>query len=375
MERRDAVLKGISRAQKGIEIGPWFNPLASKAEGYQCLVLDVFDLATLRQRATDIANVPDDIRDRIEEVDLLGSSTQIEELVRSRGELGQFDYIVSSHNFEHLPDPIRFLQGCAQALKPGGLISMAIPDKRSCFDYFRPVSTLGQWIEAYECKREKPTSAQYFDLYSCLGAFDNGNGKDIAFHRGVTPDRVSVGLALEKYYAEWLKQTRSGSVEYLDTHCSVFTPSSFELLIRDLGYLGLCSFEIVEVFDSPGVEFYGRLRKADSTPILHPSDYEAIRNKLLRRILEETAESSSARSQSVELIAQNTALKNEIEDLRQQNIAQNAALSAEVERLRQRNIELERQSALKERELFELRASTSWRLTSPLRRAVTALRK
>jgi hypothetical protein len=36
----------------------------------------------------------------IEDVDLVGPSTQIAELVRARGEA---DYIVSSHNFEHLP--------------------------------------------------------------------------------------------------------------------------------------------------------------------------------------------------------------------------------------------------------------------------------
>ena len=53
----------------------------------------------------------------IEEVDLVGSCTHIGKLVRARGEAGKFDYIVSSRNFEHLPNPIRFLQGCAAARK------------------------------------------------------------------------------------------------------------------------------------------------------------------------------------------------------------------------------------------------------------------
>ncbi|WP_250865919.1 methyltransferase domain-containing protein [Caballeronia sp. INSB1] len=357
MERRDAVLEGLTKDQRGIEIGPWFNPLASKAEGYQCLVLDVFDLATLRQRATEIANVADNIRDRIEDVDLLGSSANIEELVAARGELGEFDYIVSSHNFEHLPNPIKFLQGCAKALKPGGIISMAIPDKRSCFDYFRPLTSLGQWIDAYEAQRDKPTRAQYFDLYSCLAAFDTGNGASIAFHRGVPPDKVSSSLSLDRYYAEWQEQSRSGSEQYLDTHCSVFTPASFELLIRDLGYLGLAPFEIVRVFDSPGVEFYARLKRSDSPSSLRPPDYEDTRNTLLRRILDESSEASNTRLEATELRNQNTRLKDEL-----------SALHREIEALK-------REAALRDHELSAVRTSTSWRITSPLRRAVTILRK
>jgi hypothetical protein len=356
MERRDAVLKGIRKDQRGIEIGPWFNPLASKAEGYRCLVLDVFDIASLKQRATDIANVPDNIRDRIEPVDLLGSSTSIEELVDARGELGEFDYIVSSHNFEHLPNPIKFLQGCAKVLKPGGIISMAIPDKRSCFDYFRPLTTLGQWIDAFEKQREQPTCAQYFDLYSCLAVYDSGNGTSIAFHRGVPPDKIFSNLSLEKYYSEWLEYSRSGNDDYLDTHCSVFTPASFELLIRDLGYLGLASFEVIEVVDSPGVEFYARLKRSDSPSSLRTVDYEKTRTTLLRRILEEFSETSSATVEAAELRVRN------------------ASLNAELISLSQQNEELRQQARMRDSELSAVRASTSWRLTSPLRRAVTMLR-
>ena len=81
--------------------------------------------------------------------------------------------MISSHNFEHSPNPIRFLQGCGKVLKPGGVLSMALPDKRACFDYFRPHTTLGQWLEAFFAERERPTPAQVFDqdsLHSRLRA-------------------------------------------------------------------------------------------------------------------------------------------------------------------------------------------------------------
>src|SRR4051812_21528373 len=163
MDRRDAILKYATKQQLGIEIGPWFNPIAAKRDGYRCLPLDVFDAETLRKRAADDPNISEAAAAMIEDVDLIGSSTHIGELVRARSEAGIFDYIVSSHNFEHLPNPIRFLQGCAEALKPDGVLSMAIPDRRGCFDYFRPVTRLSEWIQASIEDRCKPSHAQAFD--------------------------------------------------------------------------------------------------------------------------------------------------------------------------------------------------------------------
>src|ERR1700730_11534889 len=135
MDRRERITRFITPQQKGIEIGPYFAPLAPKRLGYNCLAIDVFDGATLRRHAADDQQIPDELIANIEEVDLLGSSSAVAELVAAQHQLGTFDYIISSHNFEHLPDPVRFLQGCGKVLRPGGILSMAIPDRRTCFDY------------------------------------------------------------------------------------------------------------------------------------------------------------------------------------------------------------------------------------------------
>src|SRR5580658_539233 len=138
MDRREQILKHITKRQRGIEIGPWFAPLAAKRDGYNCLSFDVFDTETLRKNAEGDPFVDSSCVSSIEGVDIVGSSTEICDIIAARGELSTFDYIVSSHNLEHLPNPIRFLQGCHKVLKPGGYLSMAVPDKRACFDYFRP---------------------------------------------------------------------------------------------------------------------------------------------------------------------------------------------------------------------------------------------
>ena len=37
---------------------------------------------------------------------------------------------------------------------------MAIPDRRACFDYFRPLTRLSDWIQAFVEDRSRPSSAQ-----------------------------------------------------------------------------------------------------------------------------------------------------------------------------------------------------------------------
>ena len=149
MTRQQHITKYISKAMRGIEIAPWHSPIVPKREGYNCVTLDFFDTATLHQRAKDDPQVNDTLLERIEDVDIVGSAVDIKSLVEARGELGAFDYIISSHNFEHLPNPVKFLQGCSEVLKPDGMLSMAVPDKRGCFDYFKPHSTTADFIEAF----------------------------------------------------------------------------------------------------------------------------------------------------------------------------------------------------------------------------------
>ena len=111
MDRRDVILKYITKEKQGIEIGPFHSPLTPKRDGYNCLVMDVFDLATLKKMAKENVGISDEQCELLEDVDLLGSSTHIDKVVDQHGKLGQFDYLVSSHNFEHLPNRSDFSRG------------------------------------------------------------------------------------------------------------------------------------------------------------------------------------------------------------------------------------------------------------------------
>lgn len=50
---------------------------------------------------------------------------------------GAFDFIVANHVLEHVTDPIRALKEWHRILRDGGLLMMAVPDKRFTFDHRR----------------------------------------------------------------------------------------------------------------------------------------------------------------------------------------------------------------------------------------------
>jgi SAM-dependent methyltransferase len=281
-KRAEALLKYISKEQRGIEIGAYHAPMAPRRLGFDSVSLDVFDAAALRARAKADPNISDDKIGLIEEVDLVGSAVEIAALVQRKFSDERFDYIVSSHNFEHLPNPIRFLQGCEQVLRPGGVLSMAIPDRRACFDYFRPVTALGEWLEAYRDERERPTAAQIFRQRS-LSAKLKGKG---AWSVPMLDDDQPVpDETLESAYAVWQEQTRDG--QYIDTHCSVFTPSSFALNLTDMGYLGLTCLGIFDLSGPRGCEFHVHLRYEPDVPPPGREEFYRQRAAIANRMIEE----------------------------------------------------------------------------------------
>jgi SAM-dependent methyltransferase len=154
MDRRAELLRFIDRDQVGIEIGPWHTPLAPKRDGYQSISIDVFDVDTLRRRAVEDPNIDEAGVARIEDVDLIGPAQEIAEPAAARFGPGfTCDYVLASHDLEHIPDPIRFLQGCERILRRNGVVSLAIPDHRCCFDHFRTPSATADWLSAYFEKR------------------------------------------------------------------------------------------------------------------------------------------------------------------------------------------------------------------------------
>ena len=264
MTRSNHILKHVERGMRGVEIGPYFNPLLPKSAGWDVLVLDVFDTARLGENARIDPAIPPEGRDAIEEVDLVGPAHRLADLLVARGGTpGTLDFVVSSHNFEHLPDPIRFLQAAASVLRPGGVLSMAIPDHRFCFDILRPASTAGEMIEAYLEARERPSARQEFES-ATLFASERREGEETHdFSSLASPDSAGLVVPPEiaPALARWQARLAGTASDYVDAHCWMLDPERLAAILDDLRRLGLCALETVEITPTWALEFYVHLRR------------------------------------------------------------------------------------------------------------------
>ena len=195
---------------------------------------------------------------------------------------------------------------------------MAVPDKRCCFDYYRPLSMTGDLLDAFFEKRERPSRAQIFQVEALDCRFRDGAVEGYTFDLGADPALIEPFQQLRGSFDNWQASFSAADVAYRDSHCWAMTPSSFELFAREIQFLGLTKLGIESVTTPLGNEFY--IRFVNGAPVPESVEFYARRAGLLREI----ASSSD-----------NSALRR-----------RNAALQAELDAIRR---------------------SRSWKITAPLR--------
>src|SRR5271166_2538537 len=229
---------------RGLEIGPGFNPLLPKAEGFQIETADYTDADGLRTKYRDNPHV--DVT-RIEMVDhVLDQGRTFAEVV---GRPQTFNYIVASHVIEHTPDMLGFLKSCETLLASDGVLLLAVPDKRHCFDVLQPLSSTGAVLQAHLDRRTRPTPGAVFDevASNAVRAGAIGWGPD---DTGPLRFFASLQMAAAAY------ESARCSPEYRDVHVWRFVPSSFRLIVQDLHAIGEILLREDRFHDSVGNEFY-----------------------------------------------------------------------------------------------------------------------
>jgi SAM-dependent methyltransferase len=244
---RDNFLRSLINVNGyGLEIGPSFGPLVRKSSGAKVEVVDYADANTLRDHYKGSKNV--NIAN-IEEVDYVVQRGSILEAI---GKQKYYDYIVASHVIEHTPDLLGFLKDCERLLKDDGILLLAVPDKRHCFDVFQPLTSTGSILQAHIDGRTRPTPGAIFDDRA-YNALRNG---EIGWPIGATGE-LRFYLSLSDAQSSFVEARRTTA--YTDVHSWRFVPSSFRLIINDLHEIGEISLREDRFFDSVGNEFYATL--------------------------------------------------------------------------------------------------------------------
>jgi hypothetical protein len=152
----------------------------------------------------------------------------------------------------NIPDPIGFLVDCEKLLVPSGVLSLAVPDSRYCFDCLRPLTSTASGRRA----ADRPHAAHGGNrARHTLHAAKRGA---ITWHAGATEPLAMVHQ--RDHVDEMLARSGTGD-DYVDVHAWVFTPASFRYLIEMACALGYTSLVVAEHHDTVGFEFYVSLQR------------------------------------------------------------------------------------------------------------------
>lgn len=241
--RQARLLSRIDPArQTGLEIGALAQPIVPPGAG-DIRYVDHAPTAALKAKyATDPAVNPDDL---VEVTYVWGHETLAELL----GDDAPVDYVIASHVIEHVPNLIGWLREIHAVLKPGGVLSLAIPDKRQCFDYDRPLTAIADLIDADVRNLRQPSVRAIYDYLASVVTYRN----QITWTGSPAPADLSPMYTPQ--YAYETAQRVAASGEYYDVHCWVFTPDHFLWVLQELMELGLCDFAIADFHPTVGNEF------------------------------------------------------------------------------------------------------------------------
>jgi SAM-dependent methyltransferase len=126
----------------GVELGPGHHPYAIMLPGTEVRYLDRWEPAENRQLFPELgeeAEFPEpDIVCNLDEEKLgvLADASQ--------------DFVIASHVFEHVANPLALLVDCHRVLKPGGTLLVLLPDRTMTSDRVRPPTSLPHLVEEYE---------------------------------------------------------------------------------------------------------------------------------------------------------------------------------------------------------------------------------
>jgi predicted SAM-dependent methyltransferase len=191
---------------EGIEIGALHHPLPVPATA-RVHYVDRTPVSELRRQYPELAGqnlVTVDIVDDGESLGAIAAGSQA--------------FVIANHFLEHCQNPIGAIRNMLRVLSPGGILYLAVPDKRYTFDRDRPVTPLEHLLRD-ESEGPAWSRRQHFEEWVRL------------------VNKVEDALEAEKKIAALLEMDYS-------IHYHVWTQTEFLTLILDLQQRREPAFEI-----------------------------------------------------------------------------------------------------------------------------------
>jgi SAM-dependent methyltransferase len=221
-EHRKPALAAIRGA--GIEVGALHEPFPVPA-GASVTYVDTLTVEQATRLFPEIDASRITRADRILDLDVDGLSCFPDRSV---------DFVIISHVFEHLANPIRVVGEVFRVLRPGGIAIIAVPDKRYTFDRARSLTPLEHLIEDYRAGVTESSDEHYMD-----------------FLRGTAPEIIAGPPEHLPHHVGRARARRE--------HSHVWTSDTFrEFLLRSVE---ICGTPALPVYESGGeqnaFEYFG----------------------------------------------------------------------------------------------------------------------
>lgn len=249
MDRRACITDILSAESRILEFGPLDRPLVAPDEARVAFV----DHAPRALLVEKYRNDPAVDVDRLPEIEHVIPDNDLTPIIDAGA---RFDLVVACHVFEHLPNPLLWLDQVATLLDPEGALLLVVPDRRFTFDIARRPTAPADWVEAWLERRTRPAARHVFEHFADARQVDAA-----ALWAGRSTDWPPLPNHAPVFGLEKARISSTGTA-YIDTHCSVFTPDEMIGLCRGAAELGLFRFRFDGFWPTaPGdAEFGLRLR-------------------------------------------------------------------------------------------------------------------
>jgi SAM-dependent methyltransferase len=133
----------------GIEIGALHNPLRLPRRA-QVRYVDRLPVAELRRQYPELEH------ETLVDVDIIDDGERLGSVAD-----GSQDFVIANHFLEHSEDPIGALVNMFRVLGAGGILYLAVPDKRFTFDVKRPTTPIEHLLDDHRHGAERSRRAHF----------------------------------------------------------------------------------------------------------------------------------------------------------------------------------------------------------------------
>lgn len=184
-------------AGKGIEIGALHTPLTTPRKA-DVAYLDFWDNDELRKQYPGLQN------EKLVDVAIIDNCETLE-TVADKSQ----SFLIANHVIEHTQSPIDTLAAWLRVLKPGGILFMAVPDKRWTYDRNRPITPIEHLVADTADGGEASRTAHYQEWVELC--------TDRDYVKGTAEELQSQGYSI--HFHVWDKPAFTGFLNYCrDTH-------------------------------------------------------------------------------------------------------------------------------------------------------------